>query len=138
MSTWEQLDAFLDSVTRRLGGDAYLLSDSSKLKLSPPDVQDDELMARFERGCQALREKFGIDCLRTGSWRRHFSHEPANWFVAEPVLTVYHLIVVFAEDYSSDVWLAHVLDQVRGDLGDMIAGLPPLDGGGRSAGAAGG
>ena len=48
MSTWEQLDSYLDDLTRRLGGGDYLFSDSGNLKLSPPGDQRPEVIARFE------------------------------------------------------------------------------------------
>jgi hypothetical protein len=136
LSTWVQLDSFLKSLVRRLGGESYLFADSGKRTLSPPDGHAERRMERFERACASLREAFGPDCLKTGVWHRHLSHEPGNCFVAMPVLSVYHLIVLFDSDYSSDAWLAHVLDHVRRDLGDLVAGLPPLDGNGRAASAA--
>jgi hypothetical protein len=132
MSTWEQLDTYLDGLTRRLGGAAYVFSDSGKLQLSPPGDLSKTLAPRFEGAVVTLRELFGKDCLKNGHWKRHLHHQDENWFIAEPVLSAYHLIVLLTEDYSADDWMKHVLDQARPILADIIARLPPLDGGRRA------
>lgn len=131
MSSWEELDGYLEDLARRLGGVAYLFADSGKLKLSPPGEQAPELMERFERACAIIRETFGADCLGRGTWRRLLHHEAGSSFVAEPVLLAYHLIVVFPSEYTADEWVFRVLDRARPILAEIVSGLPPIDGGGR-------
>jgi hypothetical protein len=133
MSSWRQLDAYLGDLTHRLGGQAYVFSDAGNLQLSPPTLHAAERLAGFDRACATVRSTFGPDCLHSGKWRRHQHHEPNNWFVAEKVLTSYHFIVLFDEEYVNDEWIAATLDHARPVLAELIPGLPPLDGGGRSA-----
>jgi hypothetical protein len=133
-SAWAKLDIYLAGLTARLGGAAYLFSDSSKVQLSPPEDHAASLLARFERACRALQDLFGADCLARASLKRHLHREPHNWFAAEPVLAAYHLIVVYHDDFASDEWTAHFLDHARPVLEDLVTDLPPLDDGhGRAA-----
>jgi hypothetical protein len=128
MRSWEQLDHYLDGLTRRLGGMAYLFSDAGKVQLSPPRDHQASALVRFEQASATVRELFGADCFKRGRWKRHLHHQDGNWFMAEPLLA-YHLVVLFDAEYSDDVWLTHVMDHARPVLIDLIAGLPPLDGG---------
>ena len=137
MSTWLQLDSYLDDLAHRLGGQAYIFSDGAKLQLSPPRPHDPESLRLFDRACGTVRSIFGPDCLHSGKWRRHLHHEEGNWFVAESVLAAYHLIVVFDADYVTDEWIGVTLDRARPVLAGIIPTLPPLDGGGRAAAAEG-
>ncbi len=132
MSSWEQLDSFLEGLTRQLGGDAYLFAERGKLTLSPPNDLPENLMSRFERAFSAVAAAVGRESVRRGSWKRHFSHDEENWFVAEPVLGSYHLIVLFESDHTSDAWIVRGLDKARPALEALVSGLPPLDGGCRA------
>jgi hypothetical protein len=133
MSSWRQLDSYLDDLTHRLGGQAYVFSDGGKLQLSPREPHGGARLASFERACATVRSIFGADCLHNGKWKRQLHHEQDNWFVAEKVLSAYHLIVLFDEDYVNDEWIAVTLDHARPVLAGIIPTLPPLDGGGRGA-----
>jgi hypothetical protein len=135
MSSWRQLDSYLGDLTHRLGGQVYVFSDGGKLQLSPPREHHGPRLASFERACATVRSIFGADCLHNGKWRRHLHHEPDNWFVAEKVLSTYHLIVLFDEEYVNDEWIGATLDHARPVLAGIIPTLPPLDGGGRAADA---
>jgi hypothetical protein len=135
MSSWEDLDGYLKNLTRQVGGEAYIFSDSGKLVLSAEGHDAPWATSRFERAFATVEAEFGKDCLRRGSWRRRLHHEPNNWFLAEPVIKAYHLIVLFQSDYASDEWIARVLDKARPILAEIVVGLPPLDGGRRALSA---
>jgi hypothetical protein len=136
VSTWEQLDSYLGGLTHQLGGMAYIFGDGGLLQLSPEGPHDPALVARFEQACRTVKEVFGPDCLKTGHWKRHIDDAAANRFVAEPVLSAYHLIVLFEDQLTSTEWMVHALDHARPILAGIISGLPPLDGGRRAGSAA--
>jgi len=137
MSSWKQLDVYLKELTHKVGGQTYVFSDGGKLQLSPPKPHEAQQLARFDRACDSVRAVHGADCLHSGKWKRHLHHEEGNWFVAEPVLAAYHLIVLFDADYTTDEWIGVILEHARPVLADLIPTLPPLDGGGRSVAAEG-
>jgi hypothetical protein len=133
-TAWDKLDIYLGGLTGRLGGAAYLFGDSGKVQLSPPEEHGPSFIARFERAYQTLEETFGQDCLARSTSKQHLHRQADNWFVAEPVLAAYHLIVLFNGDFAPDQWMAHLLDHERPVLEDLVTDLPPLDDGtGRAA-----
>jgi hypothetical protein len=137
MSSWRQLDSYLADLTHKVGGQAYVFSDGGKLQLSPPETYGEDRLALFNRACDTVRAIFGPDCLHSGKWKRHLHHKRDNWFVAEPVLAAYHLIILFDADFTTDEWIGATLEHARPILADLIPTLPPLDGGGRTVAAEG-
>lgn len=158
MASWEELDQYLYELREELKAEAYILTDASKGQLSPPDGYSKEIINRFEPAWRFLEGRHKKNFLRRGRGRRviHIGTEPD--FIAEFLLGAYVLIMlvpvpllipsqssegknleingfpVFAQIkpyHLKESEIELILDKSHPILETMIAGLPPLDGGGR-------
>ena len=132
MASWEELDQYLAELCSELKGAAYILTDTSKGQLSPPKRYPDEIINRFEAAWQVLQGRFGKNFLRRGRARRVIRCSSKVRFIAEPLLNAY-LFVVLLFDPVNKSEIEKILDRARPAVERMIAGLSPLDGGGRRA-----
>ncbi|MCC7383372.1 MAG: hypothetical protein IT384_16160 [Deltaproteobacteria bacterium] len=132
MDAWHELDLHLDGVSAELGGQGFMLFDSSLLQLSPRTKHLEAVTAVFNSAFEILESRFGADFVRRGAGRRFIQAASGPRFAAEPLLAAYVLLILLPEKNEGELAIARVLSRERWTIERLIKNLPPIGGGRRA------
>lgn len=106
---WSELDDLLDSLSREVGAQAYVLTDSSTMQLSPTHRGERHLVDRLQAAWDDLERAFGPSFLRNGRARPRVV---PGQYLAQPLCGAY-LLVMLLSDRGDDLRLRRSVERTR-------------------------